>query len=63
MKTQSVTLDAHIALENPRSMSRTDLCFYYHYSVKKKRVTLKPGYNEPRYSEFRNIVNKTQLLF
>ena len=25
--------------------------------------TLKPRYNEPQYSEFRNIVNKTQLLF
>ena len=25
--------------------------------------TLKPGYNEPRYSEFRDIVNKTQLPF
>ena len=25
--------------------------------------TLKPRYNEPRYSEFRYIVNKTQLPF
>ena len=25
--------------------------------------TLKPGYNAPRYSEFRDIVNKTQLPF
>ena len=25
--------------------------------------TLKPRYNEPRNSEFRDIVNKTQLLF
>ena len=25
--------------------------------------TLKPQYNEPRYSEFRDIVNKTQLPF
>ena len=25
--------------------------------------TLKPWYNEPRYSEFRNIVNKTQFPF
>ena len=25
--------------------------------------TLKPWYNEPRYSEFRDIVNKTQLPF
>ena len=62
MKTKSVTLDAHIALENPRSMSRAELCFYYHYSVK-KRVNLKPRYNEPQYSEFRNLVNKTQLPF
>ena len=30
---------------------------------KRKMFTLKPRYNEPQYSEFRNIVNKTQLPF
>ena len=30
---------------------------------KRKMFTLKPRYNELRYSEFHNIVNKTQLPF
>ena len=37
--------------------------FYYYYSEHYSIHTLKPWYYEPRYSEFHDIVNKTQLPF
>ena len=35
----------------------------YNFYIKQIQSTLKPQYDKPRYSEFRDIVNKTQLLF
>ena len=42
--------------------------FGYFFIEKEKRIcvqirTLKPRYNKPGYSEFHDIVNKTQLQF
>ena len=35
----------------------------YNFYIKQIQSTLKPQYDKPRYSEFRDIANKTQLLF